>query len=88
VRSTWRFEEKIGRNPCSTVPTPKRPVLDGEQVMQLLGAARDVQERALFTLAITTGMRQGEIFATLAGRPDRLSRYINRRNRTALRHPC
>lgn len=45
-------EEKIGRNPCSTVPTPKpkRPevaVLDGQQVMQLLGAARDVQERAL-----------------------------------------
>jgi integrase len=61
-------EEKIGRNPCSTVPTPKpkRPevvVLDGQQVMQLLGAARDVQERALFALAITTGMRQGEIFA-------------------------
>jgi integrase len=38
-------------------------VLDGQQVMQLLGAARDVQERALFALAITTGMRQGEIFA-------------------------
>jgi integrase len=61
-------EEKIGRNPCSTVPTPKpkRPevaVLDGQQVMRLLGAARDVQERALFALAITTGMRQGEIFA-------------------------
>jgi integrase len=41
-------EEEIGRNPCSTVPTPKpkRPevlVLDGQQVMQLLGAtARDV----------------------------------------------
>ncbi len=61
-------EEKIGRNSCSTVPTPKpkRPevlVLDGQQVMQLLGAARDVQERALFALAIKTGMRQGEIFA-------------------------
>ncbi len=61
-------EEKIDRNPCSTVPTPKpkRPevvVLDGGQVMKLLGAARDVQERALLALAITTGMRQGEIFA-------------------------
>jgi integrase len=61
-------EEKIGRNPCSTVPTPKpkRPevlVLDGRQVMKLLGAARDAQERALLALAITTGMRQGEIFA-------------------------
>jgi len=61
-------EEKIDRNPCSTVPTPKpkRPevlVLEGQQVMKLLGAARDPQERALLALAITTGMRQGEIFA-------------------------
>jgi integrase len=67
-RAAAACSEKIGRNPCSTVPTPKpkRPevvVLDGQQVMQLLGAARDVLERALFALAITTGMRQGEIFA-------------------------
>ncbi len=61
-------EEKIDRNPCTTVPAPKpkRPeilVLDGRQVMKLLGVARDIQERALLALAITTGMRQGEIFA-------------------------
>ncbi len=38
-------------------------VLDGKQAMRLLGAARDPQERALLALAITTGMRHGEIFA-------------------------
>jgi integrase len=61
-------EDKIRRNPCSTVPAPKPPrpevlVLDGKQAMKLLGAARDTRERALLALAITTGMRQGEIFA-------------------------
>jgi integrase len=61
-------EEQIRRNPCSTVPAPKPPrpevaVLDGKQAMQLVLVARDLQERALFALAITTGMRQGEIFA-------------------------
>ncbi len=61
-------EEKIGRNACSTVPAPKPPrpdvtVLDGKQAIRLLSVARDLLERALFALAITTGMRQGEIFA-------------------------
>jgi integrase len=61
-------ENKVSRNPCDTVPTPKsrRPevlVLDGRQAMKLLSAARNLQERALLALAITTGMRQGEIFA-------------------------
>jgi len=60
-------EEKIYRNPCATVPTPKtrRPeivVLDGTQAVKLLRAASDLDERALVALAITTGMRQGEIF--------------------------
>ncbi len=61
-------EEKINRNPCGTVPAPKikRPevrVLDGPQAFQLLRAADDLQEAALMTLAVTTGMRQGELFA-------------------------
>ncbi|MGR4064129.1 MAG: tyrosine recombinase XerC [Vulcanimicrobiaceae bacterium] len=61
-------EEKILRNPCGTVRTPKIKraevdILDGSQAMQLLAAARDLHERALLSLAITTGMRQGEIFA-------------------------
>ncbi len=61
-------EEQIVRNPCATVQTPKArrpevPVLDGRQAMQLLSVARDLHERALLALAITTGMRQGEIFA-------------------------
>jgi len=61
-------EEKITRNPCSTVPAPKikRPeiaVLDGPQALKLLRVARDLDEVALLTLAATTGMREGEIFA-------------------------
>jgi integrase len=68
-------EDKIGRNPCSTVPVPRPPrpeilVLDGKQAMKLLGAARDARERALLSLAITTGMRQGEIFALCWGDVD------------------
>ncbi len=61
-------EDKIARNPCETVPRPKPPrpevsVLDGKQVMKLLAASRNTRDRALLTLAVTTGMRQGEIFA-------------------------
>ena len=61
-------EDKIARNPCETVPRPKPPrpevsVLDGKQVMKLLAVSRNTRDRALLTLAVTTGMRQGEIFA-------------------------
>jgi integrase len=61
-------EDKIARNPCETVPPPKPPrpevsVLDGKQVMKLLAASHNTRDRALLTLAVTTGMRQGEIFA-------------------------
>jgi integrase len=61
-------EDKMARNPCETVPRPKPPrpevsVRDGKQVMKLLAASRNARDQALLTLAVTTGMRQGEIFA-------------------------
>jgi integrase len=44
--------------------TMARGVRSGwEQVMQLLAASRNTRDRALLTLAVTAGMRQGEIFA-------------------------
>ena len=61
-------EEKIYRNPCSTVPAPKAPrpdvaVLDGLQALSLIRLARGPDEAALLALAATTGMREGELFA-------------------------
>jgi integrase len=57
----------IPRNPCHGV-TPPRPirlemrVLDREQVNALLVARTDHQRRALYTLAVTTRMRAGELY--------------------------
>ncbi|CCF83358.1 tyrosine-type recombinase/integrase [Nitrolancea hollandica] len=57
----------IPRNPCDGV-TPPRPnrsemhVLAREQVSALLAATTDTQHRALYTLAVTTGMRAGELY--------------------------
>ncbi len=61
-------EQRIYRNPCDTVSTPKakRPeiaVLDRSQALILMNAARNAHDRALFALAISTGMREGEIVA-------------------------
>ncbi len=61
-------EEKINRNPCNTVSTPKarRPeiaVLDGAQALRLVNTTRDCREHALLALAVSTGVREGEIFA-------------------------
>ena len=75
-------EGKIARNPCETVPPPKPPrpevsVLDGKQVMKLLAASRKTRDRALLTLAVTTGMRQGEIFALTWDDVDLAARTIS-----------
>lgn len=56
----------IARNPCDLVTQPKAKrheahPLTQEQVRQLLDAARGYQMEALLTVAVTTGMRQGEI---------------------------
>ena len=56
----------IPRNPAALVDAPKprgdkMQVLDIEQVAALLNAARDTPLNALYVLAITTGMRQGEL---------------------------
>lgn len=57
----------IGRNPCdgATPPRPRRAemhVLTQAQVAVFLEATRDHPSYALYVLAITTGMRQGELF--------------------------
>jgi integrase len=62
--------KKIVANPCALV-TPPRPTkkelsyLTSEQAQHLLGVARTRQHRleCLLTLALTTGMRQGELLA-------------------------
>jgi integrase len=56
----------IPRNPCdgATAPQPHRNemrVLTGEQAGALLTGTRDHPSHALYVLAVTTGMRQGEL---------------------------
>lgn len=56
----------IFRNPCDAVYKPKAQkremnILDENQVRALLIAARGKRHEALFKLAITTGMRKGEL---------------------------
>jgi integrase len=60
----WRL---IGWNPCSTVERPKNPrkeqrAVRPEEAKELLKAAKGHRLEALFVLAVTTGMRQGELF--------------------------
>ncbi len=60
--------KKIATNPCKSV-TPPRPekhemhVLTPEQAQSLLDAARNHRLHCLLTVAITTGMRRGELLA-------------------------
>jgi integrase len=56
----------IARNPAALVELPKlqqreRRVLDAEPARRLLRAARDDPREALYVLALTTGMRIGEL---------------------------
>jgi integrase len=56
----------IGRNPADVVEPPRyskgeMQVFTDTQARQLLIAARDLRNEALYHLAITTGMRQGEL---------------------------
>lgn len=56
----------VGRNPASAVTPPKVPqkemqVLDDNQARQLLIAAQGDRYEAMYYLAITTGLRQGEL---------------------------
>jgi integrase len=56
----------LGRNPCDAV-TPPSPVrrefrtLSRDETQRLLEATRDHPMHALYVLAVTTGMRQGEL---------------------------
>lgn len=57
----------IGRNPAHGASLPRNThsemnVLDANQVTQFLIAAQDSRYEALYSLAIHTGMRQGELF--------------------------
>lgn len=61
----WQF---VGRNVCDAVIAPRVPqkemlALSGEQAHQFLEAARGDPLEALYVLALTTGMRQGELLA-------------------------
>jgi integrase len=56
----------LSRNPCDGVTAPKATrsemrVLAPEQVNTFLAATREHPARALYALAVTTGMRQGEL---------------------------
>ena len=56
----------IGRNPADAVTRPKLPrtemhTLDENQVRALLSAVKDTRWEALYHIAVTTGLRQGEL---------------------------
>jgi integrase len=56
----------VSRNVCDAVDAPRVPrkemqVLTGDQAQQLLEAAKGDPLEALYVLALTTGMRQGEL---------------------------
>lgn len=56
----------VVRNVCDVVSAPRVPkkeaqILSGEQAQQFLEAARGDSLEALYVLALTTGMRQGEL---------------------------
>lgn len=56
----------VSRNVCDAVDAPRVPrkemrVLTGDQAQQLLEAAKGDLLEALYVLALTTGMRQGEL---------------------------
>ncbi|HUZ86151.1 MAG TPA: tyrosine-type recombinase/integrase [Candidatus Baltobacterales bacterium] len=58
----------VGRNVAGLAKSPRirrteMKTLDAQQVRQLLDTARDERNYALYVLAVTTGMRQGEILA-------------------------
>ena len=56
----------VARNVCDAVDAPRVPkqemrALSGEQAQQFLAAAKDDPLEALYVLALTTGMREGEL---------------------------
>ena len=60
--------ELIAKNPCKAVEPPRRAryefrVLTVEEAQKLLAIARGHGMEALFVLALTTGMRRGELLA-------------------------
>jgi integrase len=68
-------EERISKNPCASVPAPRverktKRVLDPAESHRLIQAASPGLERAIITLALNTGMRQGELFALTWGDVD------------------
>ncbi len=65
----------IGKNPCDRAerpraPKPRHQVLDPSQVRVLLTASRGTRLHALVVLALTTGMRRGELFGLRWGDVD------------------
>ena len=63
--SEWNL---VARNICDAVNSPRVPkhemkVLSGEQAQKFFEVAKDDPLEALYVLALTTGMRQGELLA-------------------------
>jgi integrase len=71
----------IGRNPASLVekPKPKKKEMktwNNLQVMSFLSVIQDPKYQALFYLAVTTGMRQGELLGLMWEDLDWITGYI------------
>lgn len=61
-------ESRISRNPCKGIAAPRKSqfearTLTTEQAQRLLEVARDTRMGPLLTVALSTGMRSGELFA-------------------------
>lgn len=81
----------IARNPCDVVPRPRLPRrqptwLDAAQVRVLLDAARGDRLEALAILAVTTGLREGELLGLQWGDLD-LAAGTLAVSRQLLEHP-
>jgi len=65
----------ISRNPCDAVPRPRAPrkeirYLDADEARRLLAAAEGDRLEALCVVAVSTGMRQGELLGLQWGDVD------------------
>ncbi len=74
LRSLYRWVESRDRlpNPMDDILAPRRPrqirpTLEIEQLSQVLDSASSPRDRALLTLLIDTGIRQGELATLLKG---------------------
>jgi integrase len=65
----------LSQNACAVIPAPRverksKTILDDAQAHTLIQSATEGQQRSIITLALNTGMREGEIFALTWGNVD------------------